>query len=176
MAIQYFAFEKAVIIQHSAVLIRSAADSRLKLRASPGNGGHKVIGVEDVLAHEQHDLSKLTVVQLKTLLRGRGLKVSGNKAELIERLKMKGGQGGGDDGKDPSAGGQKGQAPSSSSPASKDPLALENVAQLMLKAGVSVPKSYVGAARLCRDDQRVRSPEVQDKGNIEEESEAELVR
>lgn len=35
---------------------------------------------------KRHDLSELTVVELKEKLRARGLKVSGNKQELIDRL------------------------------------------------------------------------------------------
>ena len=35
---------------------------------------------------EDEDLDSLTVVQLKDLLRAKGLPVSGRKAELIERL------------------------------------------------------------------------------------------
>lgn len=36
---------------------------------------------------EPIDYSKMTVAQLKDLLRSKGMKVSGKKAELIERLK-----------------------------------------------------------------------------------------
>ena len=36
---------------------------------------------------EEKDYTKMTVAQLKDQLRDRGLKVSGRKAELIERLK-----------------------------------------------------------------------------------------
>ena len=38
-------------------------------------------------AEDTVDYSKLTVVQLKDVLRSKGMKVSGRKAELIERLR-----------------------------------------------------------------------------------------
>mmetsp|Transcript_58197 Transcript_58197/g.70061 ORF Transcript_58197/g.70061 Transcript_58197/m.70061 type:complete len:178 (+) Transcript_58197:406-939(+) len=43
----------------------------------------------DTVEQEGQDWSKMTVVQLKVVLRSRGLKVSGKKAVLIERLKEK---------------------------------------------------------------------------------------
>lgn len=43
----------------------------------------------DTIEQEGQDWSKMTVVQLKVVLRSRGLKVSGKKAVLIERLKEK---------------------------------------------------------------------------------------
>ena len=41
----------------------------------------------DEMPSEQLPLEKMNVVQLKALLKGKGLPVSGRKAELIDRLK-----------------------------------------------------------------------------------------
>mmetsp|Transcript_16777 Transcript_16777/g.21650 ORF Transcript_16777/g.21650 Transcript_16777/m.21650 type:complete len:104 (-) Transcript_16777:288-599(-) len=43
---------------------------------------------EEAPAEAAVDYSKMTVAQLKDVLRSKGLKVSGRKAELIERLEM----------------------------------------------------------------------------------------
>lgn len=42
---------------------------------------------EGMVPNEHKDYESLTVVQLKDILRTRGLEVSGRKAEIIERLK-----------------------------------------------------------------------------------------
>ena len=41
---------------------------------------------EDNPSYDDHDYSKFRMVELKEMLRGRGLKVSGRKQDLIERL------------------------------------------------------------------------------------------
>eukprot|EP00873_Tetraselmis_striata_P037569 jgi/Tetstr1/457833/TSEL_044378.t1 len=120
------------------------------LRASDGGGGkHSFLRLEDVLQHnEQNDLSRLTVVQLKELLRQRGLKVSGNKGELIERLQMEAGE------SPPGAASSARKEGTSGSgggdPGEEDVLSVDSVAAVMLRAGVSVPKSYVPAAGSTR--------------------------
>jgi SAP domain len=49
-------------------------------------GGKEEVSGDEEVDHERLPLEELTVVQLKEMLREKGLPVSGKKADLIERL------------------------------------------------------------------------------------------
>ena len=60
---------------------------KVSLRTKAGVGtAVEIFFLEEAEKEEEGDLSKHTVVQLKNMLRGKGLKTSGRKAELVRRL------------------------------------------------------------------------------------------
>lgn len=70
-------------VASTAAASPAAAVAKEDVAAGPRGGGGEVQREE-----ESVDLTKLTVVALKDILRKKGLKVSGKKAELVERLQQ----------------------------------------------------------------------------------------
>lgn len=74
-AVHQYEKEQSQIIEKNGVVLPESDE------------GRKFSDTVNGVADEEQDYEKLTVVQLKDILRSRGLKVSGRKAELIERLR-----------------------------------------------------------------------------------------
>lgn len=123
-----------------------------------------MLGLQDVVEQQQDGYSSLTVGQLKDLLRERGLKVSGVKSDLVARLAEASET-------NPSSisgtsanislGGNLGP-PGKALHGDVDVGDVDGIARLMMRAGVSVPESYIsGRARKAQGSPNEQQKAVQ---------------
>ena len=106
-----------------------------------------MVGLQDLILQQSNDYGRLTVPQLRSVLKDCGLKVSGSKAELVARLQ-------GAPSNVASVSGRKAQAAidgvaprrivSGTGVASASPEEhLQSIAEMMLASGVGVPEPFV---------------------------------
>eukprot|EP00192_Tetraselmis_astigmatica_P003134 CAMPEP_0117683622 /NCGR_PEP_ID=MMETSP0804-20121206/20532_1 /TAXON_ID=1074897 /ORGANISM="Tetraselmis astigmatica, Strain CCMP880" /LENGTH=577 /DNA_ID=CAMNT_0005494295 /DNA_START=1 /DNA_END=1734 /DNA_ORIENTATION=+ len=124
----------------------SRAPTRNVANAAAGESESRVkdrvgLSLQDILVHGFESYKELTVPQLKGLLKQRGLKVSGTKEELMQRLEEA------ERASSSTSSAAKGRGPktnpASPSSAGSRTEEVDGVAQLMMKAGVGIPESYV---------------------------------